>query len=182
VSKDFISVREIAAKAGDKNRSQILKAIKKRGLTLVMKYLPEGRGQAVSCLSADDAERFLDSYLVVKRERHAKDTPKKEDTKAKQTSPALRVVLIFTERQELFYGFTANNLDDRAMLLTRARLAIQYRDTLGVLGLVAVGPNPACRISKPVPKLYVRGVEWAAEVESQEAQAAWELGPWRSDD
>jgi len=93
-----------------------------------------------------------------------------------------RAVLVFTERQELFYGFTTNDLKDRDMLLERARIAIQYRGTMGVLGLVAVGPNAECRISKAVPKLYVRGIEWAAEVESEEAQAEWDKGHWRSEE
>lgn len=93
----------------------------------------------------------------------------------------LRAVLIFTERQELFFGYTKHDLADKDMLLERVRIVCRYKGTCGVLGLVAMGPGPECRISQQAPRMYVRTIEWAADIESVEAIAAWEVAPWGVD-
>lgn len=89
-----------------------------------------------------------------------------------------RAILIHTSRNEIFFGYSTNELHEEEMLLLEARNIVRYSaDNRGMIGLAAVGPRKQCKVSYSVPELYVRNVVWACAVRA-EAIAHFEAAIW----
>lgn len=89
-----------------------------------------------------------------------------------------RAILIHTSRNEIFFGYSTNELHEEEMLLLEARNIVRYSaDNRGMIGLACVGPRKECKISYSVSELYVRDIVWACSVR-QEAIPFFEAAIW----
>lgn len=101
-----------------------------------------------------------------------------EREKKMKTPKTERPILIHTVRNEIFFGWTEDDLRAEHMTLKKARMVVRYSGThCGVLGLAVIGHDEECRISKAVEELYVRDVKWACWV-SKTALPRWEKEQW----
>lgn len=86
----------------------------------------------------------------------------------------LRPVLVMTEYRGVFFGYAGDTTGD-TIHLKRARMAIYWGTSRGVLELAEIGPNPRSKISASAD-LDLRKVTAVAEV-SPQALEAWEALP-----
>jgi hypothetical protein len=92
--------------------------------------------------------------------------------KAKQISE--RPVIVCTEHRGVFFGYvTGPTKGADPIELKRARMAIRFGTTRGVMELAEVGPNTASKVSARAD-IEVRKVTSVFEV-TPEAAAKWEL-------
>jgi len=82
-----------------------------------------------------------------------------------------RPVIVCTEYRGVFFGYATDTSGD-VIHLTRAKMAIYWATTKGVLELANAGPNSKTRVSVPAD-IEVRKVTAVFEVTS-EAAAKWE--------
>lgn len=88
--------------------------------------------------------------------------------------PAERPVVVCTEYQGVFFGYARDTSGD-AIHLKRARMAIHFGTTRGVMELAEVGPNNTSRISARAD-IEIRKVTAVFET-TEAAKAAWEAAP-----
>lgn len=87
------------------------------------------------------------------------------------------VVTTDNQRRGVFGGILESRSDD-IVVLTNARNCIYWsKETRGVLGLAAIGPQSGSRIGPAVPKIELNGVTAVIEM-TEQAQTAWESEPW----
>lgn len=75
-----------------------------------------------------------------------------------------RPVIVCTEYRGVFFGYTVNT-DDEIVKLSRARMAIYWGATRGVMELAETGPTPTSRISA------------RADIEVRKVTAVFEVTP-----
>jgi hypothetical protein len=86
-------------------------------------------------------------------------------------STAERPVIVTTEHRGVFFGY-ASDTSGSAIHLKRARMAIYWGTTSGLMQLAETGPTPSSKISARAD-LDVRKVTAVFEV-TPEAAAKWE--------
>ena len=82
-----------------------------------------------------------------------------------------RPVIVCTEHKGVFFGY-ATETTGSEVTLKRARMAIYFGTTRGVMELAKTGPTPKSRISARAD-LYLRKVSAVMEV-TMDAVTAWE--------
>ena len=82
-----------------------------------------------------------------------------------------RPVIVCTSHRGVFFGYSANTSGD-VIYLKRARMAIYWGTTRGVMELAEVGPNAKSKISARAD-LELRGITCVMEV-TADAVAKWE--------
>lgn len=85
-----------------------------------------------------------------------------------------RAVLVTTGHRGVFFGYTTDD-DGEVMRLSRARMAIYWGTTRGVMELAEAGPNTNSKISARAD-LHVRHIDMVAAV-TPAAVERWELHP-----
>ena len=85
--------------------------------------------------------------------------------------PPDRPVIVCTAHRGVFFGY-ANDTSGDAVFLTRARMAIRFGTTRGIMELAETGPTSISKISARAD-IEVRKVTAVFEV-SADATAAWE--------
>lgn len=88
-----------------------------------------------------------------------------------ETGKAQRPVIICTEFKGVFFGYAADTSGD-VIQLKRARMAIYWGTTKGVMQLAETGPTSASKISARAD-IEVRKITAVFEVTPEAAQA-WE--------
>lgn len=83
-----------------------------------------------------------------------------------------RPVIVTTEHRGVFFGY-AGDTSGNTIKLERARMAIAFGTTRGILELSETGPTSRSKISARAPEIDVRKVTAVIEV-SPEAAKAWE--------
>jgi hypothetical protein len=86
-------------------------------------------------------------------------------------SPEERPVIVCTEYRGVFFGYSADTSGD-AIRLSRARMAISFGTTRGVMELAETGPTKNSKISARAD-IEVRKITSVFEV-AAEAVKAWE--------
>ena len=90
-----------------------------------------------------------------------------------------RYVVVTTDlnRRGVFGGILESAKGDAAVLRD-ARMCVYWsRETKGVVGLAAIGPQEGSRISAPAPRIEINGVTAIMDC-TPEARALWESAPW----
>lgn len=85
-----------------------------------------------------------------------------------------RAVIVCTEYKGVFFGYATDTTGD-VVHLKRARMAIRFGTTRGVMQLAETGPTPASKISARAD-LAVRKITAVMEA-TLTAVAAWEAAP-----
>lgn len=81
-------------------------------------------------------------------------------------------------KRGVFMGFIdPKDADKETLVAEEVRMCVLWKDTLGVVGLAATGPNKLCRITKAAPKATIKGVTAVFEI-TEEALKAWRKEPW----
>jgi len=88
-----------------------------------------------------------------------------------KTTSSPRPVIVCTEFRGVFFGYASETSGDRIQL-TKARMAIYWGTTRGVMQLAETGPTNTSRISARAD-MEARKVTAVIEV-SEAATAAWE--------
>lgn len=83
-----------------------------------------------------------------------------------------RPVIVTTEHRGVFFGY-AEDTSGTEIKLKRARMAISFGTTRGILELAETGPTDRSKISARAPEIDVRKVTAVIEV-SPEAAEKWE--------
>ena len=95
-------------------------------------------------------------------------------TKATHTGTG---IVVTTEKRGVFFGYGEPGLENTKKI-TQARMCVYWDTTVhGVVGLAAIGPSKACRVTPAAPEIDLADVT-AVMVCTPEAVKAWELGPW----
>ena len=98
--------------------------------------------------------------------------------KKSPTTPALRPVVVCTDKRGVFFGYLDGTPAADPLRLTRPRMCVRWSaDVRGVLGLAATGPSASCRITAAPPAIELRGVTCVMDC-TPEAAAKWEAQPW----
>ena len=88
-----------------------------------------------------------------------------------------RYVVVCTEKRGVFGGYSEDTSGD-PITLTEAQMCVYWsQETRGVVGLAATGPTKSCRVTKPAPKMELRGITAVMDV-TDEARKAWQSCPW----
>jgi hypothetical protein len=85
-----------------------------------------------------------------------------------------RPVIVCTEHRGVFFGYSRDT-SGHNIILSKARMAIKFGTTRGVMELAETGPTPRSKISARAD-LEVRKVTAVLEV-SPDAVAKWESAP-----
>lgn len=85
----------------------------------------------------------------------------------------LRPVLVTTAHRGVFFGYTHDEATATVVTLQRARCAIRFGTTGGVLQLAATGPTRISKIGSRAPEITLQAVTSVSAV-SEIATAAWE--------
>jgi hypothetical protein len=83
-----------------------------------------------------------------------------------------RPVIVCTEYKGVFFGYSDATDGDR-ITLNRARMAIRFGTTKGVMELADTGPTPNSKISARAPEIEVRRITAVFEV-TPAAVEKWE--------
>lgn len=83
-----------------------------------------------------------------------------------------RPVIVTTEHRGVFFGY-AGDTSGTEIKLEKARMAIAFGTTRGILELAETGPTGRSKISARAPSIDVRKVTAVIEV-APEAVKAWE--------
>ena len=89
------------------------------------------------------------------------------------------VITTDASRRGVFAGILVE-YDDTAgtILLQQARNCLFWsKETLGFMGLAAIGPQPGSRVSPAVPEMALDGVT-SVMLTTDTAKTQWELGIW----
>jgi hypothetical protein len=85
----------------------------------------------------------------------------------------MEFVLVTTEYRGVFAGYLKDHIsNDRRIILTQARCAINWATSKGFLELAQDGPNSKSNIGAVAPVLELYGVTSVATC-TQKAQEAW---------
>lgn len=85
--------------------------------------------------------------------------------------------VLTTVHKGVFFGYGEYN-GDSIVTLTNARMVVYWSpSSKSVVGLAAMGPDAACRISPQVPSIIIRDVTAGFEV-SAAAVEKFEVAPW----
>tara|TARA_Y100000310_G_scaffold334264_1_gene413693 strand:- start:237 stop:527 length:291 start_codon:yes stop_codon:yes gene_type:complete len=93
------------------------------------------------------------------------------------------MVVVTTDKRGVFAGNVADDVDGEwdgtsPVVLANARMCIYWsKETRGVTGLAAIGPQPGSRVGPPAPELRLNGVTSVAKC-SEAAAKVWESEPW----
>ena len=91
-----------------------------------------------------------------------------------------RPLLVTTEHRGVFFGYGVPDILQQTITLTDARMVVYWsQDMRGVTGLASIGPSKTCRVSHPVPVLYLTGVTALMEC-TDDAVKQMEAAPWKS--
>lgn len=90
----------------------------------------------------------------------------------KSKSPDGRPVIVCTSHKGVFFGYSSCKSGDEIVHLKRARMAIYFGTTKGVMQLAETGPTSSSKISARAD-LELRSVTAVMEV-TPDAAAAWE--------
>ena len=88
------------------------------------------------------------------------------------TSNAGRPVIVTTEHRGVFFGYTGDTFNTDPISLKRARMAIRWGTTRGIMELAETGPTPSSKISARAD-IEVRKITAVFEV-TAEAAEKWE--------
>ena len=83
-----------------------------------------------------------------------------------------RPVIVCTEHRGVFFGY-ADDTTGEQITLSRARMAIYFGTTRGVLELSETGPTSSSKISARAPKIDLRKITAVMEV-TPDAVTKWE--------
>ena len=102
----------------------------------------------------------------------------KGETKMKQTSKDIPV-LVSDAHRGVFFGYVSPaNLNAKAIRIKRARMVIYWSaDVKGFSGLAANGPSATCRIGPAVIAITIQDVVSVTELSSESAEK-FEVAPW----
>ncbi len=105
-------------------------------------------------------------------------TTKKKAAKTKKATEQAVVICTDHEKRGVFFGYATGGIVRGKITLKRARMAVYWsRETKGVLGLAAGGPQAGSRITPAVPSVDLEGATCRIECDAA-AIAAWENGTW----
>jgi hypothetical protein len=90
----------------------------------------------------------------------------------KATTPKERPVIVCTEHRGVFFGYSSCKSGDEIVHLKKARMAIYFGTTKGVMQLAETGPTSSSKISARAD-LELRKVTCVMEV-TKAAAAKWE--------
>jgi hypothetical protein len=91
-----------------------------------------------------------------------------------------KYLLVTTEHRGVFFGSGMYVAGQREIVLENARMIVYWsQDMRGTLGLASLGPSSTCRVSHPVPVLYLVGVTAVMEC-TPLAVEQMEKAPWKS--
>lgn len=91
-----------------------------------------------------------------------------------------RAVVVCTDENKrgVFFGYTETSVEAGKITLKRARMAVYWsKETRGVLGLAAGGPQAGSRVTHAVPSIELDGVTCLIDCDPA-AVEAWEKGIW----
>ncbi len=88
-----------------------------------------------------------------------------------------KAVLVTTKNRGVFFGYLVGDPSEERVDLERARMAVRWTDTRGVLGLASEGPNGRCRIGPAVPTITLWGITSVSTC-TPEAVDRFEAAPW----
>ena len=112
------------------------------------------------------------ALLVKKAMREAMATPNPPP------APALKPLLVTTDKRGVFFGYGTGEVVDGVTFLDRAQMCVYWSaDVKGVMGLAATGPTKACKVTAAPPRVRLSGVTMIAEC-TDAAAKAWEAKPW----
>lgn len=98
---------------------------------------------------------------------------------AKKSKERFVVVTTDLNRRGVFGGFL-ESAKSGSVVLRDARMCVYWsRETKGVVGLAAIGPQKGSRISAPAPRIEVDGVTAIMDC-TDEARRLWEAAPWQN--
>lgn len=98
---------------------------------------------------------------------------------AKKSKKRYVVVTTDINRRGVFGGILESAKGGN-VVLKDARMCVYWsRDTKGVVGLAAIGPQKGSRISAPAPRIELDGVTAIMDC-TDEARKLWEAAPWQS--
>ena len=87
-----------------------------------------------------------------------------------------RAVIVCTEFKGVFFGYTTDDVDAEIIHLKRARMAIYFGTTRGVMELAETGPTVKSKISARADLPSIRKITAVIDV-TPEAVKAWEGAP-----
>lgn len=87
----------------------------------------------------------------------------------------LRPVIVCTQYKGVFFGYAEEDTTGANLVLKRARMAIYFGTTRGVMELAETGPTPTSKISARADS-DIRGITAVFEV-TEAAKRAWEDAP-----
>lgn len=101
---------------------------------------------------------------------------------AKKIDSAERAMVITTARRGVFFGYTTEAPDQivergRATIVRARMCNFWSKETHGVLGLAAIGPQKGSRIGPAVPSLTCESITGVMTC-SDRATLAWESEVW----
>jgi hypothetical protein len=89
-------------------------------------------------------------------------------------------LLVTTQHRGVFFGYGDPQEGQTCITLLNARMIVYWSsDMHGVLGLASIGPSTTCRVSHPVPVLYLVSVT-AIMICTPDAVKRIEKAPWKS--
>jgi hypothetical protein len=88
------------------------------------------------------------------------------------------VITTDKDRRGVFFGYiNPEDVDKNKLRIEQVQMCIAWNDTHGVLGLASTGPNPKCRITKPVPAGTIDGITAILEA-TKTAEREWHKCHW----
>lgn len=98
---------------------------------------------------------------------------------AKKSEDRYVVVTTDINRRGVFGGILESSKAGNAVLRD-ARMCVYWsRETKGVVGLAAIGPQKGSRVSAPAPRIELDGVTAIMDC-TPEARSLWEGAPWQN--
>lgn len=88
-------------------------------------------------------------------------------------------VVVCTDKDKRgVFGGVFQGQEGDTVTMTDARMCVYWsRETKGVVGLSAIGPQPGSRVSPATPEMELPGVTLITKC-TDEAKALWESEPW----
>lgn len=128
-----------------------------------------------------NAHRDRDCFGMIQWAANVSEPETKETEIVKARKSAERYVVVTTDlsRRGVFGGILESNKGGTAVLRD-ARICVYWsKETRGVVGLAAIGPQKGSRISPPAPRMELDGVTAIMDC-TDEARKLWEAAPWQS--
>lgn len=91
-------------------------------------------------------------------------------------------IIVSSDQRFLVFGYTLDELDKKPLRMFHTRLILWWSsDVRGLWGLAASGPSDGCRVTVPAVYTIIHDPQLVVEC-STAAAAAFERGPWGSDE